>query len=124
LEIISDDPYAAGEAKTGDLAGIYHQLSIFISISGYDFRSDINTILPMFTDIASLHKEAFKLTRLAKREMLASFDYEIEERDGLLAEFDETLWHATFEAVTVLSEKNVAVQFKYSEEIHIGFRGK
>jgi DNA invertase Pin-like site-specific DNA recombinase len=65
-----------------------------------------------------------KMTRSARREILTRYIHEIEERDGLLAEFDEALWYATVDSVTVFSEKDVAVQFKYGEDVHINVRGK
>lgn len=65
-----------------------------------------------------------KHSRAAKREGLARFIHEIEQREGLLTEFSEALWNATVEAVTVCSEKDMEFRFKYGNVIHIDTRGR
>jgi len=37
---------------------------------------------------------------------------ELEQQSGLLAEFDEQLWYATVEAITIHSEKDARVTVK------------
>ncbi|MDR1953214.1 MAG: recombinase family protein, partial [Clostridiales Family XIII bacterium] len=65
-----------------------------------------------------------KQQRTARREKLNRFLADIRRQDGLVAEFDESLWRATVESVTVHSEKDVAFTFRDGTEIHVDVRGK
>jgi len=53
-----------------------------------------------------------KQKREIKRETIMRFLSDIGQQDGLLAEFDEELWYATAQHITVHSEKNVTITFK------------
>jgi len=57
-----------------------------------------------------IHAE--KLERTAKRNRISRFISDLEQRDGLLEAFDEQLWCATVETITVHSEKAVVFAFK------------
>ena len=50
--------------------------------------------------------------RATKREKITRFLDDLKQRDGLIEEFDEKLWFATVESVTVYSENEVSVTFK------------
>lgn len=62
--------------------------------------------------------------RMVRKEKLNRFLSDLRKRDGLLTEFDESLWRATVDSVTVHSEKNVAFTFRDGTEIHVDVRGK
>ncbi len=59
------------------------------------------------------------LERAAKREKITRFLDDLKCHDKLLAEFDEKLWLATVESVTVHSEGEMTVRFKDGVEIHV-----
>jgi DNA invertase Pin-like site-specific DNA recombinase len=65
-----------------------------------------------------------KQQRAARREKLNRFLADISRQNGLVAEFDESLWRATVESVTVHSEKDVAFTFRDGTEVHVDCRGK
>ena len=65
-----------------------------------------------------------KQNRAAKQKSLSRFMGDFERCDGLLAEFDEGLWREMVEAVTVHSEKDVAVTFRDGSTIHVDTRLK
>jgi energy-coupling factor transporter ATP-binding protein EcfA2 len=60
---------------------------------------------------------AEKQARAAKREDISRFMAELRERDGLLTEFDEDLWLAMVESVTVRAAGEAAVTFKDGSEV-------
>lgn len=62
-----------------------------------------------------------RLERNAKRESIAGFMRTLVEKDALLAEFDEELWNATIEKVTVHSEHEVTFTFKDGIELDWNF---
>ena len=53
----------------------------------------------------------------AKRESIGVFIREIEQRDKLMDEFDEGLWIATVDTVTVYSEHDITFTFKDGLEL-------
>ena len=48
----------------------------------------------------------------SKREVVIQFLADLEQQSGVLAEFDEQLWYATVEAITVHSAKDMRITFK------------
>ena len=48
----------------------------------------------------------------SKRETILRFLADLEQHSGVLLEFDEQLWYATVESITVHSEKDARVTFK------------
>lgn len=58
-----------------------------------------------------------KLERTAKQENINRFLKTLEQSDVLLAEFDEELWYATVETVTVHSEQDITFTFKDGTEL-------
>lgn len=58
-----------------------------------------------------------RLERSAKRESMEEFIRILEKNDMLLTEFDEELWNATIEKVTVYSEKKITFVFKDGLEL-------
>lgn len=58
-----------------------------------------------------------RLERSAKRDSIATFMRELEQRDGLVAEFDEELWNAATEKVVVYSEHEITFTFKDAMEL-------
>jgi hypothetical protein len=58
-----------------------------------------------------------QLERRAKREKLDEFITSLSECDGLLVEFDEGLWNAMVESVTVHSNHDLIFKFKNSTEL-------
>jgi len=61
---------------------------------------------------------------LARRERLNMFLDELRSQDGLLTEFDESLFRATVDVFNVHSERNVAVKFRDGTEISVDAAGK
>ncbi len=59
------------------------------------------------------------LERTAKREKITRFLDDMKRHDKLLTEFDEKLWLATVESVTVHSESKMTVTFKDSSEVTV-----
>ena len=51
-----------------------------------------------------------------KRERITGFLADLQRQDGLLTEFDEALWRAAVESVTVQSEAYALLRFKDSSE--------
>jgi uncharacterized protein YbcV (DUF1398 family) len=72
------------------------------------------------TRLEQIHAE--KLERVTKRNNIMRFLSDLEQRDGVLEAFDEQLWCATVESVTVHSEKDVAVKFKDGSVVHVDTR--
>jgi hypothetical protein len=56
---------------------------------------------------------------LARRERLNMFLDELRSQEGLLTEFDESLFRATADIFTVHSERDVAVKFRDGTEISV-----
>ena len=57
--------------------------------------------------------------RVAKQEKITRFLDDLKQRGGLLDEFDEKLWLATVESVTVHSESEITMTFKDGSEVHV-----
>lgn len=60
-----------------------------------------------------------KQARAAKRESISRFLTDLKRLDGLLAEFDEELWYATVDTMTVRLEREAIVTFKNGTEIKV-----
>ncbi|WP_253199480.1 recombinase family protein [Clostridium tagluense] len=58
-----------------------------------------------------------RLVRSAKHESIAIFIKELEQREGLVTEFDEDLWNGTIEKVLVHSEEKIIFIFKDCMEL-------
>lgn len=58
-----------------------------------------------------------RLEKNAKQENIVAFIKELEQREGLIAEFDEELWKGTIEKVVVNTEVNIAFVFKDGMEL-------
>jgi site-specific DNA recombinase len=67
------------------------------------------------TGLAEISDEV--LERTAKRENIAAFLKTLEHSGTLLTEFDEALWNATVESVTVHSEHELSFVFKDGSEV-------
>jgi hypothetical protein len=91
-----------------------------------DFNARREALLARYNDTKSrMNAITEKIqTRAAKRENISRFMDDLENRDGLLNEFDEALWCETVETVTVYSEKDVAVTFKDGSVVHVDISGK
>lgn len=61
-------------------------------------------------------------SRTVRKEKIQQFLSTFAKRDGLLDEFDEELWCATVESVTVRSEKDVAVLFRDGTKISVNLQ--
>jgi DNA invertase Pin-like site-specific DNA recombinase len=68
--------------------------------------------------------EEERQSRSVRKEKIIRFLADMKMQDGLLTEFDEELWCATVDTVTVHSEKDVAFTFRDGTEIHVDVRGK
>lgn len=64
-----------------------------------------------------------RLERRAKQENIVAFIKELEQREGLVAEFDERLWNATIEKVLVHSEQKITFTFKDGMELEWNIQG-
>jgi hypothetical protein len=60
-----------------------------------------------------------KRERSARRETLARFLDALRQRDGLLTEFDESLWCVLVEKVTVAADGGVTVRFRDGREVGV-----
>ena len=59
-----------------------------------------------------------EITRLkAKRTQIMAFIEEVKQQENLLEEFDESLWAATVNAVTIKPDKEIIFQFKDGTEL-------
>jgi predicted nuclease with TOPRIM domain len=58
-----------------------------------------------------------RLDRRAKHEKLSEFIGTLVRCDGLLTEFDEGLWNATVESVTVRADNDLTFMFKNGKEL-------
>jgi hypothetical protein len=58
-----------------------------------------------------------RLDRSAKREKLVGFIATLTRCDGLLAEFDESLWNTLVETVTAHGDHNLIFKFKDGTEL-------
>jgi DNA invertase Pin-like site-specific DNA recombinase len=67
--------------------------------------------------LASVSAE--KTARVAKRENIRRFLYNLKETDDLLTGFDESLWLATAESLTVYSETDLLVTFKDGSQVRV-----
>ena len=59
-----------------------------------------------------------RLERNAKRENIEAFILTLERGQGILTEFDEGLWNATIEFVTIHSEHDISFTFKDGMELN------
>ena len=86
-----------------------------------EYNKQFETLVKRYeTAKARLEKIADeKQDRLVKRESISRFITELGRSDGLLDDFDEGLWYAMVESVTVHFEKEVAVTFKDGSEIRV-----
>jgi site-specific DNA recombinase len=55
--------------------------------------------------------------RKSRRTKLAAFIRALEKQDGLITAFDEQLWNATVESVTVCSKNKISFTFKGSGQV-------
>jgi hypothetical protein len=60
-----------------------------------------------------------KQARVAKRENISRFLDDLRRRDGIIDGFDEELWYATVESVTVGFTGSLTFTFKNSTEIEV-----
>ncbi|GHU83435.1 hypothetical protein FACS1894196_3300 [Clostridia bacterium] len=63
-------------------------------------------------------------TRAARKARILRFLEELRQADGLLMEFDETLWNAMVDTVTVYKDGEFKFAFKDGGKIRIGSDGK
>ena len=59
-----------------------------------------------------------KLERSARRENIALFLQRLQQSGSCLTEFDESLWNALVETVTVCSEQDITFRFRNGIELH------
>ena len=57
--------------------------------------------------------------RAVRREKIGRFLADLQRQEGLLTEFDEGLWRATVESLTVSTENDVLITFKDGSEIPV-----
>ena len=60
-----------------------------------------------------------KQVRAAKRESISQFLADLKQRDGIVETFDEELWYAIVDSVTVDSAGNLTFSFKNGMEIKV-----
>lgn len=58
-----------------------------------------------------------RLERRTKQESILAFIKELEQRDGVVTEFDEELWNGSVEKVIVNTEEKITFVFKDGMEI-------
>jgi len=63
--------------------------------------------------------EAEKQTKLIRRQKIQSFLEKLRGMDGLLQSFDEAIFRAMTERMTVFSKRNVSVTFRDGREVHV-----
>jgi hypothetical protein len=59
------------------------------------------------------------LGQSTRKEKIRRFLKELQQVDNLITEFDEKLWHATIELVTVYSDKTLSFRFRDGTEISV-----
>ena len=134
LEFLTDTATIDKEARVLEerAAGIYAQLETLVAENArywqdqaeYQGRYDelairYESVKTRLGEIAVERKN-----RQVRREKILSFIQILRERESLLKSFDEDLWRAMVEQVTVYSEKDVAVKFRDGREIHVDVRLK
>ena len=58
--------------------------------------------------------------RTAKRAAIRLFMKSLDERDGLISEFDEELWHITLISATVIAHDKMRFTFRSGTQITVG----
>jgi hypothetical protein len=64
------------------------------------------------------------LAQTARKETISRFFAELRTANNLITEFDEALWHATVESVTVRQNKSLTLTFRDGTQIPIEMPGK
>lgn len=62
-------------------------------------------------------KNEKRLERRANYESIVNFSKKLEQREGLITEFDEELWKSTVEKVVVNTEDKITFVFKDGMEL-------
>ncbi len=120
------------EVFTERSAGIYTQLEAMIGDNAHikqdqgDFKSRYNELRAHYDAVKmQLEKAEFeKQSTLIKKEKAEQFIEVLCGRDTLISKFDEALFRATVESITVHSEKDVRVKFRDGQEISTDVRLK
>jgi hypothetical protein len=62
---------------------------------------------------------AERQARVAKREKIRQFLETVRQREDLLTEFDEGLWRATVDVVTIYAADDIRVTFRDGRELRV-----
>lgn len=65
-----------------------------------------------------------KLERIARRESITNFLRTLQQSDTCISAFDESLWNALAESVTVYTGKKLVFRFRHGMEVEIGLNAK
>ena len=108
-------------------AGLYAQLEALVEENAR-FRQDQSEYKAKYSEINRRYEAvkarlgeiaAERQKRMAKREAIAGFLETVCQRESLITAFDEGLWRATVEAVTVRSLTDIRVKFRDGREIKV-----
>lgn len=111
-------------------AGIYSQMEKLVADNAARFQ-DQDEYQTRYAELndrfesvsAELTKlEAKKQARLVRREKMRQFIQMVQDRENLLTTFDESLFRATVESITVYTSTNVRVKLKDGREVKVDSR--
>ena len=127
IETFTDTAGLDGEAEVlrERMAGLYARIEALVDENAH--RSQVqNEYQQQYEDLSASYEKvksrlvevtAEKQSRMARWEQLQRFIDTVRGRDALLCEFDEGLWRATVENITVHSLKDIRLKFRDGREI-------
>lgn len=107
------------ETEQGMIADqLQGSMSESISIDQSDYNQRYDSLFKRYEAITSeIEALSSELTESRSRsELLREFMAEVSSRDGILAEFDESLWYSTVDKVTVTPEKELIFRYRNGDE--------
>lgn len=105
--------------------GIYAQMEAVVNESARKAQNQ-NSLRERYAELNSRYESvkgrlaevvAEKQAKQVRRENILRFMDTVRERENLLTAFDEPLWRATVERMTVQSKKDIAVRFRDGQEV-------
>ena len=134
LEMLSDTAAMDTEAEIlGERsAGLYSQMEALVEDNARrlqdqeDYAKRYDGLFSRYDEVKARLDEiaAERKQRQIRRDKILAFIETVRERDALLVEFDEGLFRATVEEITVFSETDVAVTFRDGRVLHTDTRLK
>jgi exonuclease VII large subunit len=113
-------------------AGLYARLEALVADNAQRFQ-DQNEYRAQYAEMEQRYEsvkaklaelEEQKQSRLVRREKILQFIETVHQRETLLTEFDEALFRATVECITVHTVADIRVKFRDGSEVKIDSRQK